>query len=94
MLKRILALALPAAAVVPGRVDFHGLLLDSGGQKVNGAVDLVFTLYDTGKPRMDRHRRRPQSAGRDLRSPARSDFRWRRTLSGARSRTKSAATHG
>ena len=51
MLKRILALAivalaLPAAAVVPGRVDFQGLLLDSGGQKVNGAVDLVFTLYD------------------------------------------------
>jgi hypothetical protein len=31
---------------VPGRVDFQGLLLDSGGQKVNGAVDLVFTLYD------------------------------------------------
>jgi hypothetical protein len=51
MLKRILALAivalaLPAAAAVPGQVDFQGLLLDSGGQKVNGAVDLVFTLYD------------------------------------------------
>jgi hypothetical protein len=51
MLTRILALAifalaLPAAAVVPGQVDFQGLLLDSSGQKVNGAVDLVFTLYD------------------------------------------------
>jgi hypothetical protein len=48
MLNRILALcalAFPAAAAVPGQVDFQGLLLDSSGQKVNGAVDLVFTLF-------------------------------------------------
>jgi hypothetical protein len=42
----VCALALPLGAAVPGQVDFQGLLLDSGGQKVNGAVDLIFTLYD------------------------------------------------
>lgn len=42
----VCALALPLRAALPGQVDFQGLLLDAGGQKVNGAVDLVFTLYD------------------------------------------------
>ncbi|HVH20470.1 MAG TPA: DUF1554 domain-containing protein [Myxococcota bacterium] len=42
----VLALALPVRAAVPGQVDFQGLLLDSAGEKVNGAVDLVFRLYD------------------------------------------------
>ena len=42
----VCALALPLRAAVPGQVDFQGLLLDAGGQKVNGAVDLVFTLFD------------------------------------------------
>ena len=42
----VVALALPVAGAVPGQVDFQGLLLDSGGQKVNGAVDLDFALFD------------------------------------------------
>ena len=42
----VLALALPLGAAVPGQVDFQGLLLDSNGEKVNGAVDLTFRLYD------------------------------------------------
>lgn len=41
-----LALATAAQAVVPGQVDFQGLLLDDAGQPLNGAVTLVFTLYD------------------------------------------------
>ncbi len=32
-------------AAVPGEINFQGLLLDSGGQPVNGLVDLVFRLY-------------------------------------------------
>jgi hypothetical protein len=41
-----LGLGLPAAAAVPGQVDFQGLLLDAGGSPVTGAVALSFTLYD------------------------------------------------
>ena len=41
-----LVLAPPLGAAVPGQVDFQGLLLDSAGEKVNGAVDLTFRLYD------------------------------------------------
>ena len=41
-----LALTTPAAfAQVPGRVSFQGLLLDSGGQPVNGATNLAFALF-------------------------------------------------
>ena len=36
----------PAAAQVPGRVPFQGLLLDSGGAPINDAVDLDFALFD------------------------------------------------
>ncbi|MEM7411326.1 MAG: IPT/TIG domain-containing protein [Myxococcota bacterium] len=35
-----------ASAVVPGQVDFQGLLLDDTGQPVNGVVDLDLTLFD------------------------------------------------
>ena len=42
----VLVLALPLGAAVPGQVDFQGLLLDAAGEKVNGAVDLTFRLYD------------------------------------------------
>ena len=42
----VLVLAPPLGAAVPGQVDFQGLLLDSAGEKVNGAVDLTFRLYD------------------------------------------------
>jgi len=42
----ILLLAPPLGAAVPGQVDFQGLLLDAAGEKVNGAVDLTFRLYD------------------------------------------------
>jgi len=42
----VFVLALPLRAAVPGQVDFQGLLLDAAGEKVNGAVDLVFRLYD------------------------------------------------
>jgi hypothetical protein len=36
---------MPALAATPGRVNFQGLLLDSGGTPVNGIVDLDFALY-------------------------------------------------
>ena len=39
-------LATSSVAAVPGQVDFQGLLLDSAGQPVNGAVNLTFTLFD------------------------------------------------
>lgn len=42
----LLWLAVPAWGAVPGQINFQGLLLDSGGQPVNGAVSLMFTLYD------------------------------------------------
>ena len=38
-------LALPTAAQVPGRVNFQGLLLDSGGSPMNGSVNLTFKLF-------------------------------------------------
>jgi hypothetical protein len=41
-----LLLGTPLQAIVPGQMDFQGLLLDAGGSPVNGAVDLTFTLYD------------------------------------------------
>ncbi len=41
--------ALPALAQVPGRVNFQGLLLDSGGAPLNGVVDLDFALYPTAQ---------------------------------------------
>jgi hypothetical protein len=37
----------PAAAAVPGRVNFQGLLLDDAGAPVNGVVDLEFELFPT-----------------------------------------------
>ncbi len=37
-------LSASSVASVPGQVDFQGLLLDSSGQPVNGAVNLTFTL--------------------------------------------------
>ena len=48
-------LLVPASGIAstPGLINFQGLLLDSGGQPVNGDVDLVFTLYSaltTGSP--------------------------------------------
>lgn len=33
-------------AATPGEINFQGLLLDSGGQVVNGSVDLDFELFD------------------------------------------------
>ncbi len=38
--------ATPAAAQVPSRVPFQGLLLDAGGAPINDAVDLDFELFD------------------------------------------------
>jgi List-Bact-rpt repeat protein len=38
-------LALPTAAQVPGRVNFQGLLLGSGGAPMNGSANLVFRLF-------------------------------------------------
>jgi hypothetical protein len=38
---------LPARAQVPGRVNFQGLLLDSGGAPLDATVDLDFSLYET-----------------------------------------------
>jgi hypothetical protein len=46
LLVSLLWLAVPAWGAVPGQINFQGLLLDSGGQPVNGAVSLSFTLYD------------------------------------------------
>ena len=42
----LVLLAAPAAATVPGEVDYQGLLLDSGGTPVNGAVDMSFEIFD------------------------------------------------
>lgn len=39
------ALALPARAQVPGRVNFQGLLLDNAGQPVTGTVSLQLELF-------------------------------------------------
>ena len=35
-----------ALAAMPGEINFQGLLLDSGGEPVNGLVDLDFELFD------------------------------------------------
>jgi len=39
-------LAVGAYAQVPSQLPFQGLLLDSGGEPVNDAVDLDFELFD------------------------------------------------
>lgn len=40
-----LALAPAASAQVPGRVSFQGLLLDSGGNPIQGSANLSFALF-------------------------------------------------
>jgi hypothetical protein len=46
MLGLAVCVALPAAAGVPGQINFQGLLLDDQGAPVTGNVAMTFTLFD------------------------------------------------
>ena len=42
----VVSLAPAALAVVPGEINYQGLLLDSGGNAITGPTDLDFALFE------------------------------------------------